>query len=135
MIGRAAAPLHGVVWVAFFKTWKPDEVTIAFDPRRYYLYDAFEGVNYELDVSKEPPPHQEPQGPERQGRDDTDTLWWQNNYRATTQLLTAADIFLPGEELPGVVGDRCARRRGWHPRAAGRVHIRTVKGGTIEPAS
>ena len=40
---------------AFFKTWKPDEVTIAFDPSvRYYLYDAFEGVSYELDVSKEP---------------------------------------------------------------------------------
>ena len=40
---------------AFFKTWKPDEVTIAFDPSvRYYLYDAFEGVSYELDISKEP---------------------------------------------------------------------------------
>ena len=32
---------------------------------------------------------------------DTDTFVVAvNNYRATTQLLTAADIFLPGEELP-----------------------------------
>ena len=40
---------------AFFKTWQPGDLTIAFDPStRYYLYDAFEGVNYEIDISQEP---------------------------------------------------------------------------------
>ena len=36
-------------WSAgFFKTWVPGDLTVAFDPStRYYLYDAFEGVNYE----------------------------------------------------------------------------------------
>ena len=40
---------------AFFKTWEPQDVTIAFDSSvRYYLYDAFAGVKYDLDISKEP---------------------------------------------------------------------------------
>ena len=88
---------------AFFKTWKPDEVTIAFDPSvRYYLYDAFEGVNYELDVSKEPGHRiKNLKWPNGKAVKDTDTFVVAvNNYRATTQLLTYADIFKEGDELP-----------------------------------
>ena len=88
---------------AFFKTWEPGDVTIAFDSSvRYYLYDAFAGVKYDLDISKQP-------GNRIQnltwmdGRpveDDDSFVVAVNNYRATTQLLTYADIFKEGDELP-----------------------------------
>ena len=85
---------------AFFKTWEPGDVTIAFDSSvRYYLYDAFAGVKYDLDISKQP-------GNRIQnltwmdGRpveDDDSFVVAVNNYRATTQLLTYADIFKEGD--------------------------------------
>ena len=120
---------------AFFKTWKPDEVTIAFDPSvRYYLYDAFEGVNYELDVSKEPGHRiKNLKWPNGKAVKDTDTFVVAvNNYRATTQLLTAADIFLPGEELPKLLEIDVRGDVGGIRELLGE-YIRTVKGGTIEP--
>ena len=120
---------------AFFKTWKPDEVTIAFDPSvRYYLYDAFEGVNYELDISKEPGHRiKNLKWPNGKAVKDTDTFVVAvNNYRATTQLLTAADIFLPGEELPKLLEIDVRGDVGGIRELLGE-YIRTVKGGTIEP--
>ena len=120
---------------AFFKTWKPDEVTIAFDPSvRYYLYDAFEGVNYELDVSKEPGHRiKNLKWPNGKAVQDTDTFVVAvNNYRATTQLLTAADIFLPGEDLPKLLEIDVRGDVGGIRELLGE-YIRTVKGGTIEP--
>ena len=120
---------------AFFKTWKPDEVTIAFDPSvRYYLYDAFEGVSYELDVSKEPGHRiKNLKWPNGKAVKDTDTFVVAvNNYRATTQLLTAADIFLPGEELPKLLEIDVRGDVGGIRELLGE-YIRTVKGGTIEP--
>ena len=110
---------------AFFKTWEPGDVTIAFDSSvRYYLYDAFAGVKYDLDISKQP-------GNRIQnltwmdGRpveDDDSFVVAVNNYRATTQLLAYADIFKEGDELPKLLEIDV---RG--------EYIRTVKGGTIEP--
>ena len=120
---------------AFFKTWKPDEVTIAFDPSvRYYLYDAFEGVNYELDVSEEPGHRiKNLKWPNGKAVKDTDTFVVAvNNYRATTQLLTAADIFLPGEDLPKLLEIDVRGDVGGIRELLGE-YIRTVKGGTIEP--
>lgn len=39
----------------FYNTWKPGDVNISFSPDiRAYNYDIFMGVEYELDVSKEP---------------------------------------------------------------------------------
>ena len=55
-----------------------------------------------------------------------------NNYRATTQLLTAADM-LPAEKAAQAVGDRCAWRRGRHPRAAGRVHPHREGAAPLKP--
>ena len=120
---------------AFFKTWKPDEVTIAFDPSvRYYLYDAFEGGNYELDVSKLPCHRiKNLKFPNGKAVKDTDTFVVAvNNYRATTQLLTAADIFLPGEDLPKLLEIDVRGDVGGIRELLGE-YIRTVKGGTIEP--
>lgn len=109
--------------------------TLAFDPSvRYYLYDAFEGVNYELDVSKEPGHRiKNLKWPNGKAVKDTDTFVVAvNNYRATTQLLTAADIFLPGEDLPKLLEIDVRGDVGGIRELLGE-YIRTVKGGTIEP--
>lgn len=123
-------------WSAgFFKTWVPGDLTVAFDPStRYYLYDAFEGVKYEIDIS------QEPGGRIRSltwmdgtpVRDDDVFTVAVNNYRATTQLLIAADIFAPGEPLPKLLEiDVRGELGGIRELLA--EYIRTVKGGVIEP--
>ena len=88
---------------AFYKTWQPGDLTIAFDPdTRYYLYDAFAGVNYEIDISQEPGNRiRSLTWPDGTPVADTDSFAIAvNNYRATTQLLIAADIFAPGEAMP-----------------------------------
>ena len=120
---------------AFFKTWEPGDVTIAFDSSvRYYLYDAFAGVKYDLDISKQP-------GNRIQnltwmdGRpveDDDSFVVAVNNYRATTQLLTYADIFKEGDELPKLLEIDVRGDVGGVRELLGE-YIRTVKGGTIEP--
>lgn len=120
---------------AFFRTWKPGDVTLAFDPSvRFFLYDAFEGVNYELDVSKEPGhrirnltwPNGTPVKP-------TDVFVVAvNNYRANTQLLTAADIFMEGEELPKLL-ELDVRGDVGGIRELLADYVRNVKGGIIEP--
>ena len=96
---------------AFFKTWEPGDVTIAFDSSvRYYLYDAFAGVKYDLDISKQP-------GNRIQnltwmdGRpveDDDSFVVAVNNYRATTQLLAYADIFKEATSCPSCWRSTCA---------------------------
>ena len=88
---------------AFFKTWEPQDVTIAFDSSvRYYLYDAFAGVKYDLDISKEPGNRiRNLTWMNGKAVQDTDSFVVAvNNYRATTQLLAYADIFAEGDELP-----------------------------------
>ncbi|MFX0561243.1 5'-nucleotidase C-terminal domain-containing protein [Tepidibacillus infernus] len=40
---------------AYYNTYKPGDVTISFSPNiRMYNYDMFAGVNYQIDISKEP---------------------------------------------------------------------------------
>lgn len=123
-------------WSAgFFKTWVPGDLTVAFDPStRYYLYDAFEGVNYEIDVSQEPGGRIRnltwPDG--SPVRDEEVFTVAVNNYRATTQLLIAADIFAPGEPLPKLLEiDVRGDLGGIRELLA--EYIRTVKGGVIQP--
>lgn len=123
-------------WSAgFFKTWVPGDLTVAFDPStRYYLYDAFEGVNYEIDLSQEPGGRIRnltwPDG--SPVRDEEVFTVAVNNYRATTQLLIAADIFAPGEPLPKLLEiDVRGELGGIRELLAD--YIRTVKGGVIQP--
>lgn len=120
---------------AFFKTWQPGDLTIAFDPStRYYLYDAFEGVNYQIDVSQEPGSRIQnltwPDGTPVQ--DDDSFVIAVNNYRATTQLLLASDIFSEGDELPKLLEIDVRGDLGGVRELLGE-YIRTVKGGVIEP--
>ena len=120
---------------AFFKTWEKQDVTLAFDPSvRYYLYDAFAGVKYDLDVSKEPGNRiQNLTWMNGKPVQDTDSFVVAvNNYRATTQLLTYADIFAPGDELPQLLEIDVRGDVGGVRELLGE-YIRTVKGGTIEP--
>ena len=123
-------------WSAgFFKTWVPGDLTVAFDPStRYYLYDAFEGVNYEIDVSREPGGRIRnltwPDG--SPVRDEEVFTVAVNNYRATTQLLIAADIFAPGEPLPKLLEIDVRGDLGGIRELLGE-YIRTVKGGVIQP--
>lgn len=123
-------------WSAgFFKTWVPGDLTVAFDPStRYYLYDAFEGVNYEIDVSQEPGGRIRnltwPDGSPVQ--DEEVFTVAVNNYRATTQLLIAADIFAPGEPLPKLLEIDVRGDLGGIRELLGE-YIRTVKGGVIQP--
>lgn len=120
---------------AFFKTWQPDELTIAFDPStRFYLYDAFEGVNYQIDISQEPGNRiQNLTWPDGTPVEDDDSFVIAvNNYRATTQLLIASDIFGPGDELPQLLEIDVRGDLGGVRELLGE-YIRTVKGGVIEP--
>lgn len=123
-------------WSAgFFKTWVPGDLTVAFDPStRYYLYDAFEGVNYEIDVSQEPGGRIRnltwPDG--SPVRDEEVFTVAVNNYRATTQLLIAADIFAPGEPLPKLLEIDVRGDLGGIRELLGE-YIRTVKSGVIQP--
>ena len=120
---------------AFFKTYEPGDLTIAFDPStRYYLYDAFQGVNYDIDISQEPGDRIRnltwPNGTPVE--DDDSFVIAVNNYRATTQLLTYADIFTVGEELPQLLEIDVRGDIGGVRELLGE-YIRTVKGGVIEP--
>ena len=120
---------------AFFKTWEPQDVTIAFDSSvRYYLYDAFAGVKYDLDISKEPGNRiRNLTWMNGKAVQDTDSFVVAvNNYRATTQLLAYADIFAEGDELPKLLEIDVRGDVGGVRELLGE-YIRTVKGGTIEP--
>src|SRR5699024_7166143 len=94
----------------------------------------FEGVNYEIDISQEPGNRiLNLTWPDGTPVADTDVFTIAvNNYRATTQLLIAADIFAPGEPLPQMLEMDVRGDLGGIRELLGE-YIQTVKGGVIEP--
>ena len=123
-------------WSAsIFGTWRPGDLTLSFDPDiRYYLYDAFAGVKYDIDLSQEVGSRiRNLSWPDGTPVADTDSFVIAvNNYRATTQLLIAADIFADGEPLPQLLEMDVRGDLGGVRELLGE-YIQTVKGGTIQP--
>ena len=120
--------------VKYYNTLKPGDLTISFNPEiRAYNYDMFAGVNYEINISKEPGSRIEnltwPDGTPVKDDDDFDIAV--NNYRANSQLLVPGEIFdendLPTVEEIDVRGDIGGVRE------LIRDYIVNVKGGTISP--
>ena len=120
--------------VNYYNTLKPGDLTISFNPGiRAFNYDMFAGVNYDINISKEPGNRIEnltwPDGTPVKDDDDFDIAV--NNYRANSQLLVPGEIFdendLPTVEEIDVRGDIGGVRE------LIRDYIVNVKGGTISP--
>ncbi|WP_459478900.1 5'-nucleotidase C-terminal domain-containing protein [Clostridium saccharoperbutylacetonicum] len=126
-------------WSAsYYNTYKPGDLTISFNPSiPGYNYDMFAGIKYNVDISK-------PVGnrivnltkSDNSKINDSDVLYVTvNNYRASTQLLTAGVIFKAGETLPTLVGksEQTAGLGDGRIRDLIGQYIKDVKGGTITP--
>lgn len=118
----------------FFDTFHPGDTAIAVNPDMPdYLYHLFEGVNYEINISREPGNRIEnltwPDGTPVQEDDEFDLAI--NNYSAVSELLAPGVIYEEGE-LPGLV-DIDIRGDIGGLRELIRDYIVNVKGGTIKP--
>ncbi|MBQ7506387.1 MAG: 5'-nucleotidase C-terminal domain-containing protein [Lachnospiraceae bacterium] len=88
---------------SYYNTLHEGDLTISFDPNlRIYLYDIFLGVNYDINISKDPGNRIEnltrEDGTPIQ---DSDVLTVAvNNYRADAQLLSPGYVYSEGDELP-----------------------------------
>lgn len=93
-------------WSAnYYNTYKDGDLTISFnEDMRSYLYDMFDGVKYQIDISKEPGSRiQNLTRMDGTPIKDADTLTLAvNNYRANSQLLTYGSVFSEekGDTLP-----------------------------------
>ncbi len=123
-------------WSAsYFNTFKSGDLTISFNPDiRAYNFDMFAGVNYEINISKEPGSRIEnltwPDG--KPVRDDEEFDIAVNNYRASSHLLTPGEVYEEGEELPQLVEIDVRGDIGGVRELIG-DYITNVKKGTIKP--
>lgn len=124
-------------WSAgFYQTYEKGDLTIAFEPStRYYLYDTFAGVKYDIDISAEAGnriknltwPDGRPVDP------DESFIVAVNNYRYSTQMMSApSDMFAAGDSLPELLEIDVRGELGGIREMLGE-YIKTVKGGVIEP--
>lgn len=123
-------------WSAsYYNTYKDGDLTLSFNPEvRGYNYDMFSGLTYEVNVSK-------PAGKRIENVRKADGTKLQNsdvlvvavnNYRATSQLLTAGPIFKEGEKLPVLLEKDVAGDIGGVRELIG-DYIKNVKKGVITP--
>ena len=122
-------------WSAsYYNTFRPGDLTISFDPGiRSYNYDMFEGVLYEINISKAPGSRIEnlrwPDG--TPVRDEDEFLIVVNNYRATSHLLAPGTVY-EADDLPTLVEkDVCGEIGGI--REMIREYIVHSKGGVLLP--
>lgn len=121
--------------VSYFNTYQPGDLTISFnEDMRAYNYDMFQGVNYEINIANEAGSRIEnltwPDGTPV-ADDDVFTIAV-NNYRASSQLLSAGEIFAEGEDLPVLLEMDVKGELGGVRELIG-DYIVNVKGGTISP--
>lgn len=90
---------------AFYNKYREGDLTVSFNPEmRGYQADFFEGVNYEVNISKEAGNRIEnliwPDGTPVRDDDEFDVLT--SDYRASTVLTKYGEIFEEGDKLPTV---------------------------------
>lgn len=123
-------------WSAgFFNTYQEGDLTLSFDENiRMYNYDTFAGVNYEINVAKEPGGRIE-NLTKKDGTpvaDDDVFIVAVNNYRAGTQLLNYGPVFAAGEDLPVLLEIDVKGNIGGVRELIG-DYIANVKNGIITP--
>jgi len=123
-------------WSAvYYNTWKPGDLTVSFSPDiRLYFYDIFDGVNYEINVAKEPGSRIEnltwPDG--TPVKDEEEFTIAVNNHRVNTHLLVPGVVYSEVEEMP-VLEEVDIRRELGSIRELIGDYIVYVKGGVITP--
>lgn len=124
-------------WTAsYYNTWKPKDLTISFNPdMRAYQYDMFAGVNYEINIANEPGSRiQNLTWPDGTPVKDEDVFAIAvNNYRASSQLLTAGEVYKEGDALPKLLEIDVRGEVGGVRELIG-LYINEVKGGVLTPS-
>ncbi len=122
-------------WLAcFFKTLRPGDLTVSFDPEiPLYNFDIFQGVNYAINVSREPWARIEGLcWPDGTPVADSDVfVLATNNYRATMHLLASGTLFQKDEMPKLLEADVQGSIGGVRELIAD--YIQNVKGGSIWP--
>lgn len=126
-------------WSAsYYNTYKPGDLTISFNENiRGFNYDMFSGVDYQIDISKEPGNRIKNLKWSKNGKEVKDTdkfVVAVNNYRVNTHLLSYGEIYKEGEELPKVLEIDVKGNLGGVRELVG-DYIKNVKGGKIQPSN
>ncbi len=118
-----------------YNTFRPGDLTVSFNPEfKRYNYMIFSGVNYEINISKEPGNRIEHlTWPDGTPVKDTDRFHAAVNYYcANSCLLYYGDVFKEGEELP-VLEEADIRSDLGGVRELINDYIRNVKHGILTP--
>lgn len=123
-------------WSAsYYNTYKDGDLTVSYNPAiRAYLYDQFAGVNYDVNISKEPGNRIEnlTRADGTQIKDTDKITIAVNNYRANSQLLTYGAVYKAGEKLPKLLDIDIHGEIGGVRELIG-DYIKNVKKGVITP--
>lgn len=121
--------------VEYYNTYKDGDLTVSFNPDiRMFNYDMFAGVNYDINVSKEPGSRIE-NLTRKDGtpvRDEDEFIVAVNNYRAGTHLLNYGTVYQEGDGLPELLEMDVKGNIGG-VRELIADYIVNVKGGVIAP--
>lgn len=123
-------------WSAsYYNTYQEGDLTISFNPNiRVYSYDMFSGVNYTVNVAKEPGNRIEnlTRANGTPIKDTDKIIVAVNNYRANSQLLSYGPIYKNGEPLPKLLDIDVHGEIGGVRELIG-DYIKNVKKGIIKP--